>query len=465
MAQVGATMLLSVAGGVVIAATGDWRIAAALLGGAVFLAIGMLRPALFLLALLAIRPLLDGRPGSPGELVAVVLIGVCAIVMAGNRHVVRPRATMAFVALLAVSALACLLAMLEFRGIIGLDPLTEFVRLAALFAMYLLATQVVRTPDAMRTALLVVGLSGVLPSVSAIAELLNDPEEIASLGLVRVSGTFVNPVALSSYLALCLLILLSLPRRDLRGWIRWPVVGLMSAALVASYGREGWALLLLAIIVLHWRSNKRLIAGIAVACAALLLLVPGVRDRVLPTQDVVGAESASTFASYSFRLANWRGLLERYGERPLTGWGLESTVIVNPRRPYGSQGNAAGGYQAHNGVVRALVEGGVQLLAAILALFASLIAAMWRIARPPDSPLRPYARMIAAAWVAVLVIAITTDDVLDATALLFALLAVTGAVEGAHRRMTTGTADTGPDADRRLRRRQIAEPATRPSVS
>lgn len=432
--QVGCALALSAVGGVVIAATDQWKIAVGLIAAAAFTSLGLLRPALFVTVLLAIRPLMDGYPGNPTQLTGVLLIGICALVIATRPQVVRPRAVMAFSALLLVSALSALPAYMDFGDVMGIKPLTELVRLSALFAMYLLAAQVVTTTDAARKVFLVVGLSGVIPALAALAELLDDPKKIAQLDLVRVSGTFVNPVALSSYLALCILILVMLPREELSRRIRWPAQGVMIAALVASYGREGWVLLLIAIVLLNWRERRRVIAGIAIACAGLVLLVPGVQARVLPTNDPARTEG-STFASYDWRLANWRGLLGEYDKKPLTGWGLESTVFVNPRRPLGSQRLTDGGFQAHNAAVRALVEGGPLLLGAVVALFVAMISSLWRIARTPDTPLRLHARIAAAAWIAMLIVAMSTDDLLDATALVYALLGLTGALEGAHRRM------------------------------
>ena len=58
------------------------------------------------------------------------------------------------------------------------------------------------------------------------------------------------------------------------------------------------------------------------------------------------------------------------------------------------------------------------------------------------SPLWPYARLLTAVWVATLIIALTTSDLLDATALVYALLAMAGAIEGAYRR-EAGTASAG----------------------
>ncbi len=447
LAQVGSALALSIVGGVVIAATDQWRIAIGLIAAAAFLALGLLRPALFVTVLLAIRPLMDGVAGNPTQLTGALLIGICALVLATRPQLVRPRAVMAFSALLLVSVLATLTAYVDFGGAIASKPLVELVRLSSLFAMYLLAAQVVTTSDAARRVFLVVGLSGVVPALAALKELLNDPTKIAQLDLVRVSGTFVNPVALSSYLALCILILVMLPREDLAWQFRWPAQGVMIAALIASYGREGWVLLLLALILLNWRERKRVIAGIVVVCAGLVLFIPGVHSRVLPTNDPTRTET-STFASYDWRLGNWRGLLLEYEKRPLTGWGLETTVFVNPRRPVGSQHVGDGGFQAHNAAVRALVEGGPLLLAAVIGLFAAMIAALLRIARVPGTPLRPYARLAAAGWFAMLVVAMSTDDLLDATALVYALLGLTGALEGAHRRMALNARAIGTPRER-----------------
>jgi O-antigen ligase len=438
LAQVGSALVLSVVGGVIISNTDKWQLAAGMIAAGVFVAMGLLRPALFVTALLAVRPLMDGVAHNPTQLTGVVLIGICALVFASRPQLVRPRATMAFSALLLVSALASLPAWMQFGSAMGLKPVTEMVRLSALFAMYLLSAQVVTTPLALRRVFLVVGLSGVIPALAALSELLRDPKKIADLDLVRVSGTFVNPVALSSYLALCILILVMLPREDLARKYRWPAQIAMIAALVASYGREGWVMLLLALILLNWRERKRVIAGIAIACGALVFLVPGVHERVLPTKDPTQVAEGGTFASYGWRLANWRGLLQEYEQRPLTGWGLESVVFVNPRHPVGSARVVGGGFQAHNAAVRALVEGGPLLFAAVLGFFGTMIAVMWRIARIRDSPIAFYARVTAAAWVGVFVVAMSTDDLLDATALVYALLGLTGAIEGAHRHLTAG---------------------------
>lgn len=434
LAQVGSALVLSAVGGVVISNTDKWQLAAGMIAAGAFVALGLLRPALFVTALLAIRPLMDGVAHNPTQLTGVVLIGIWALVFASRPQLVRPRATMAFSALLLVSALATLPAWMQFGSSMGIKPITEMVRLSALFAMYLLSAQVVSTPLALRRVFVVVGLSGVIPALAALSELLNDPKKIAELDLVRVSGTFVNPVALSSYLALCILLLAMLPREDLARRYRYPAQVAMVAALVASYGREGWVMLLLALILLNWRERKRVIAGIVIVCGALVFLVPGVHSRVLPTKDPSASEG-STFASYDWRLANWRGLLQEYEQRPLTGWGLESVVYVNPRHPMGSQRMVGGGFQAHNAAVRALVEGGPLLFAAVLGFFGTMIAVLWRIAKIPDSPIRLYARVMAAAWVGVFVVAMSTDDLLDATALVYALLGLTGAIEGAHRHL------------------------------
>ena len=125
-------------------------------------------------------------------------------------------------------------------------------------------------------------------------------------------------------------------------------------------------------------------------------------------------------------------------------------MFVNPRRPVGSQRLTDGGFQAHNAAVRALVEGGPLLFAAVIALFAAMIASLWRIARVPDTPLRLVRALAAAAWIAMLVVAMSTDDLLDATALVYALLGMTGALEGAHRRMMHRESRQPPNVASRL---------------
>lgn len=97
---------------------------------------------------------------------------------------------------------------------------------------------------------------------------------------------------------------------------------------------------------------------------------------------------------------------------------MRSTPYVNPRK----------GYDAHNTAVKLLVEGGVVLLAAWIAFFWLVLRRLRGLSRTQGA-IRPYARMAFAFWILLVLVALTTDDPLAATALMYALMALTGAVQ------------------------------------
>ena len=446
-ARAGSAVLLCVLAGTLVAAAGDPLLLSGVVGAVGLVLLGLLRPALFVSVLLLVRPVLDNLganrfadaiSANAAGLLGLVLIAVLMIVLVTSRRFVAPRSAIAFAALLVASALAGFIAPFNVDTI-GLEPLNEFIRLAALTAIFLLAGHMIVEPGRLQAVFVVVGLSAVVPALVGIYELIQGPEAVAGFDVGRINGTFVGPLPFSSFLAVAALVLASLPRQALRGWIRWPALAVILVALVGTYSREGWILFLVGITLLQWRRRPQLVIGIFVVCATIVAAVPNVQQRVLP-----GAQTASGRAaidSLDWRVDNWRGLLTVYGQRPLTGWGLKTTAYVNPRAPdpgliseESRSYNRGGGYEAHNTAVRALLEGGPLLLAATLGLFAAIMLSLRRIVRDRSSPARDAARLVLCLWIALLLIAVATNDPLEATAMMYAVVALTGAVEGTHRR-------------------------------
>ncbi len=439
--QFGTAIAMSLLAGVVLAATADWQLAGAMVVGSGLVALGMLRPVLFLSVLLLLRPLLDGNGGSRlqdipssnvGGALGLVLIVVVVLTLATTRRFTPPRGSAAFLAVLMVSILAALHATIEVEADTTSRLLTEVLRLCALFASFVLASQVIRTREQLVRLFVVVGLSGVVPAIVGIVQWIQGVEATFGYTLGRIDGTFTGPLPFSSYLAVSGLLLVTVPKDALRGAIRWPAVALVLTALVGTYSREGWILFLVGLLLIQWRERKSVVLAIIAAAIVTVALVPTVQERVLPAEKTETGQTA--FESFGWRVDNWRGLLEQYSEKPLTGWGLRSTRYVNPRAPVQGQGVAGGGYEAHNTAVRALVEGGVLLLAAYIFLFAAMARTMYLGAMDRGWALRPYARIMLLLWGAIALIAIGTDDPVEATAMMVAVLALTGAVEGMHRR-------------------------------
>jgi O-antigen ligase len=172
---------------------------------------------------------------------------------------------------------------------------------------------------------------------------------------------------------------------------------------------------------------------VVVAIIALLLLAPAVRERALPTAARTGnGASDASYASWTWRLENWKGLLQKWEDQPVFGHGLRSTAFVNPLAPVDTQGQPGGGFGAHSLPVRLLVEGGVILLAAYAAFFVALMRSVRRLARERWE-LQPLGRLLWAIWTLILIGCVSMDDSFDATAVIIPLLALSGALEAAHR--------------------------------
>jgi O-antigen ligase len=449
--------LLSVSAGVLGPLAGWVFVAAAIIAPAL-VALGLIRPAIFLAALLLLRPILDqfseervtvgvGAINVNGATAVILLAVIVGLWIARSRFML-PAATRALASVVAVSALLALLALVNFGSQVGSLALAEIVRLAALLGVYVLAASVASAPERTRRLFAVVALSAVLPSLAAIYGVIAGTAPIAEgLNLVRAEGTFSGPNALGEFLALPALILICSPPRAMkRGW-RIAALLIVLVALLLTYSRAGYAMLILGVMLVEYRRLPRRALTVALVSVGLTFLVPSVRERVLPTRSAA-SQSASVqtgggYSSFSWRLNNWQGLLRKWAQSPLLGFGLRSTDAVNPMRASRPGAMQSTGFDAHNAAVRALVEGGIVLLAFWAALCAALIRQTGRLSRDRWG-LQREARVVWAFWAATVFVALASDDPFQATALMYGLFALTGAVQGARQR-SPSTEQTSPN--------------------
>lgn len=426
-----------------VALASDWYVAFGLLAVAVFTAVGLLRPALFLSLFLIVRPLLDqfsqvtagADSANAAGALGLLVVGVAAVVLIAREKVVVPAApSAALLAIGLVSALAAVQASFQLGSTLGPRPVTEMVRLLALVAVFLLAANVTTSPTRARAVFAIVGLSAVIPALWGIQELLAGAPVKAGTEIGRISGTFTGPVPYGAFLALTALVLAFGPVERIPGWLRWSGFAVMLIALTESYSRVGWVLFVLGFLVLAWPARKRLVVGLGVLLLLVTLSVPSVRERALPLgkAETESSTSSAGYESYDWRLDNWSGLLGEWKKQPVFGFGLETSTFVNPRSPARTQNVPGGGYEVHNLFVRVLVEGGIVLLAAYLLFFGVMMGRMRRLARQRWE-LRDAARLLYVVWGLVFFAGISTGDPFQLTALMVAVLALTGAVEGAHR--------------------------------
>jgi O-antigen ligase len=447
--QLAATVALSGLAGLTLA-IGDWMFAVGLLAAGGLTAVGLVRPALFVAVFLLLRPVMDDpfglAPGvktaNAGGALGALVVAACAAYAATTHHLFAPRATRALAAVLVVSTVAAAQAVINFGGTVGAQPGMELVRLGAFLAVYVLAANLFGTPERARKLFVLVGVSAVVPAIYGVVQLISGPEIVRESDVARISGTFVGPNPFGAYLALAALMLIFMGDRALPRLVRFGSLAIVLVALTGSYSRMGWVMVLVGLAILGWRDRKGLVAVGLVVVTALCIAIPTVRERAFPfaAEETSSTAAKTSYESYDWRIANWRGLLEQWEQRPLTGHGLETTSLVNPRRLTGQERDAESGFKAHNMAVKMLVEGGVLLLAAYAFFFFAVLGAVRGLARQPWE-LAGMSRLVYVLWGVVLLAGLATDDPLEFTALMYAMLALTGALEGARYRQQRLAAD------------------------
>lgn len=448
--EVVAALLVSLAAGYAVASTGDWKVAIGLGVAAVFVVVGLLAPAAFVMVFMLVRPLADGTSDAKlfaginaAGFLALLVVAVALIALVGREAPKNqlPGFVPAGLVVLALSALAAVLALADLQRQVGVDPLAELARLASLFAVYLLGYFLFANLDRVRTLFTLVAVSAVIPALVGLYQWVQGIQPNRDLGFGRLEGTFFGPNPYATYLAAAALILIAAPRGAIPRWVRLGSLIPVIVALYGTYSRAGWAIFVIGLLLLELRQRRLMIAALGLIVVVLLVNLPGVSDRIVRS----AGSGTAVPSSLGWRFDNWRQLLGKYGESPVIGYGLRTTEVVNPNRtrqllPSRTPENPSGyaGFSPHNAAVRALIEGGPLLLAAWVALFVVLIAGMRRLARE-GTRVSPYARILWALWVGMAVVGLVAMDTTNLTAVLFGLLALTGAVVGAR--------PSGPEAE------------------
>jgi putative inorganic carbon (HCO3(-)) transporter len=415
----------------------------AAVGAVAMLVFGLAQPALFVVVFLFARPLLDDYSdnsagaglnigGGLGALVVVVAIGYA---LSTKKRLVTPRASYAALIVLLLTVAFSGWAFLNYHSAIGVRPVSEIVRLCALFSVYFLAVNLFGSLRGARRIVLIAALSAVLPAIAGVLQWIGGAPIKENVDLGRISGPFVGPNAFGDYLAFGAIVLIALPRDWVSRTVRLAGIAVMAGALVGTYSRVGYILFLGGVLALGWRVHRLAAMSVVLGAVAVVLTVPTVHDRVLPKESPTSSQE-QTYESFSWRLDNWRGLLRQWKRSPVAGYGIETVPFVNPRVTT-VNGHAAsrfgGGFDAHNLAVKTLVEGGPLLLLAWAALIATFIGISLRLARD-HWPLRNLGFAFSVLWVLIAIISVSTGEPTGESALMFSLLAGTGALEGAHRR-------------------------------
>ncbi|HET7428251.1 MAG TPA: O-antigen ligase family protein [Gaiellales bacterium] len=257
---------------------------------------------------------------------------------------------------------------------------TEWLRLCAVLVTYALAYLAADRPAAVARLLAAIVVSALIPAAVGVGQWANGTTH--TIGDVnRATGTFLQPDPYGIYLAVATLAALTMVLAS-RGIWRWCAAIVMiaaAAALVVSYTRTGWVMVVLGAIVLGLVRYRPLLLIVPLMVGAALLL-PGVQSRVQSvnqTQEI----QYGTGNSFQSRVSLWEQNLPKAQQKPLTGLGLGAIVEQSDTQSH-----------VHSDYVRAAVETGLfGFLAFVWLLLGALVgclAALRWAARSRSVPLQ-----------------------------------------------------------------------------
>jgi O-antigen ligase len=417
----------------------------------------------FVVFVLLIRPSLDGLGGeesvTPSIVVGAIFLA-SALLWLLLQHaaggLVRPsRLTVALLALAAALGVSTL-------GSADVAvSLSSAVRFLSGAIMFFVIEQVVHMrPRGARALMVAFFGSLVLPAVVAVSQQLSGDVYFSHFnGRVGVRGTFVHPNPFATYLVLAIVTAIALlPQTRGRARTGLLVFGIIcTPLLVWTYTRIAWIALVVAVVYLALRQDRRLFIGLGAGLVTIPLLAPGVLDRLADVAGRTGLRDDPN--SMAWRFQYWEKILPLGVGRPITGVGFGMVENLRPER-----------LPPHNVFVQGFVEGG------LLALTGLAIVAWaawrdhqdrWRAAADPRA--RAFA-LAAGATGLTLITQLSSENLLSETATLWAMALILGvgraAIErpwavlggdeiappvgyrGSHRHptppMTSGASATGP---------------------
>jgi putative inorganic carbon (HCO3(-)) transporter len=260
------------------------------------------------------------------------------------------------------------------------DSVLEVLRILAVVIMFVVLEQLMTDPKRMERLLRVVFISTLFPlALTTLGFLAGAPRTEVKGDFSRILGTFNQSNSFARYLMLILIFGVAVYPYVSRSYKQalMLILALATIYLVLTYTLSAVVATLLGVAVVALYQSKRLLVGLVVCGACLLLLFPqlGARFAELSTQA-----DAATFrphrSTLEWRLSYWADVFPLAKENPITGIGLgiTSATTESEREP-------------HNDLLRAYVETGIIGFVAYVSVLVSLIALGRRAVRvaPPHT--------------------------------------------------------------------------------
>ncbi|MGQ9779233.1 MAG: O-antigen ligase family protein [Bacillota bacterium] len=132
----------------------------------------------------------------------------------------------------------------------------------------------------------------------------------------RGAGTLGNPNVAGAYLAAVLPFALTITRRP---WARWPLTGIILAALIATGSRGGW-MAAFAAVLWFLRRRRSPYLSLFLAVVFLAVLLPS------PVGSRLWAGIFLRDSTAKARLVIWQRAMRLFLARPVAGWGMAAPL-------------------------------------------------------------------------------------------------------------------------------------------
>ncbi|MCX8011583.1 MAG: O-antigen ligase family protein, partial [Desulfobacterota bacterium] len=212
------------------------------------------------------------------------------------------------------------------------------------------------------------------------------------VGIVRIYGTFAHPNAFAFYLIFFLGLTFWKYQFSHRRLLWLGLVIIQLICFLHTFSLTGHILLgilFIGILIKKEVSGKLLITIVAIVYILLLINTAPFQKRIEQLKHInlkarkgvienkakkdltkgIGSEKNSIISrkviknkvkedSFTWRIANWQELIFLWEKKPLVGYGLNSTILINPVKQW-KDGQKGLGHLPHNDFIRYLVETGV----------------------------------------------------------------------------------------------------------
>lgn len=370
--------------------------------GLAVLALAVTRFELFVGSILLVRSSLDAvNLGSstldPAGAISVLFVGASALWLLAHRYDAPPSPTASLLTPVAALFL-CALASIAFSNH-PLESLFEVVRLGTLVAMVAVLGRLIRDDRSMRFVLMVTLGSLLVPLAVASSQMLGGSGLLTASGLARIRGTFAHSNPFAAYLFLMITLIVSLYPHLERRWkvVLVPLALACGGALIATYARGAWAATVLALVVIGFLQDRRILWLLGGTMIAIAIAVPSVGVRLSDISDTQ-KESGAPGNSLIWRFEYWQEVLALQ-DNPVLGIGFKEVELTQSVEK-----------APHNDPIRIFVETGILGLAAYIWVLVTLgLQARATLGRAPPGISRGLAVAFAASFAGLVLLSVAAN--------------------------------------------------------